>query len=352
MNNPLIPLTVIVVLSLAGITFRRQIRRTLALRITILVFGSVFLAVLAFALFSTLLSWTPEGPNGENFRAILGPIVFIIMPFLIGFSISRVVNRPLRHFTHVIHSLEDDKYHAKLTMSGIKEFDQVFEAFNHLTARLKKEEELRKDLISDTSHELNTPLAAMTAQLVAMQEGTLPITKKRIALLKEQTDRLIDLVQQLDAYTKARVGDHAEMKLLVLKHTCSHAFRTMLPFLNEKGITYELRIADDLKIKADEAALKQILTNLIQNTYRYAEATRIRIVADRYGLTYSDNGKGVPDESLPHLFERFYRVDPSRNRESGGLGLGLAIVAELIERQGWAVAAEAAHPGLAITIRF
>ena len=105
-------------------------------------------------------------------------------------------------------------------------------------------------------------------------------------------------------------------------------------------------------IHANRGALQQILTNLMQNTLRYSEATELTITATAASSTFSDNGKGVPSESLPYLFERFYRVDKSRSRTTGGLGLGLAIVRELAEQQGWQIRAETAHPGLTFILTF
>jgi signal transduction histidine kinase len=98
--------------------------------------------------------------------------------------------------------------------------------------------------------------------------------------------------------------------------------------------------------------LQQILANLMQNALRYSYATEITIHATTHTLTFRDNGKGVPTESLPYLFERFYRVDKSRSRETGGLGLGLAIVRELAEGQGWNVTVENARPGLVFNLHF
>lgn len=240
----------------------------------------------------------------------------------------------------------------RLQPTGIIEFDEVFTKFNSLMQRLQREEQLRKDLVSDTSHELNTPLTVMIGQLTAIQEGKYPMTEERVALLKEQAERLAELVQQLDAYTRARTPDTSAPEGIPLRQLCDDVVRQFNLELKQKGMKATIDIPVGVTIRASRGALQQILTNLMQNSVRYSGATTVTISASPTSLTFADNGKGVPAESLPHLFERFYRVERSRSRSTGGLGLGLAIVRELSEGQGWDITAKNANPGLAFTITF
>jgi len=248
--------------------------------------------------------------------------------------------------------MELNNYKVQLQPSGIREFDEVFTEFNNLIARLQREEKLRKDLVSDASHELNTPLTIMIGQLTAIEEGKYRMTKERVTLLKEQAERLAELVQQLDAYTKARGPATAQPENIRLRQFCEEITRHFSLELEQKGIIPKLEITEDYVIHADKDALQRILTNLIQNTLRYSKATELTITATGHSLTFSDNGKGVPAKNLPYLFERFYRVETSRNRSTGGLGLGLAIAKELVEQQGWHIRAEDAQPGITFVITF
>jgi signal transduction histidine kinase len=234
---------------------------------------------------------------------------------------------------------------------GICEFDEVFTKFNNLIHRLRHEETLRKDLVSDTSHELNTPLTTMIGQLTAMQEGKYPLTVERVAILKDQAERLAELVRQLGAYTKARMPVTSEPEDIHLRQFCEELMKHFSLELKQKGIIPKLYVAEDYIIHAERGALQQIITNLMQNTLRYSQATEVTIEATAHKILFSDNGKGVPSESLPYLFERFYRVDKSRSRATGGLGLGLAIVRELAESQGRAITAVAGHPGLTFVLK-
>jgi two-component system, OmpR family, sensor histidine kinase BaeS len=342
-NLLIIAVVVFAVLAL----FKSSLYNRLSTRITILIIISGLVMIVLALAFNEFTSDTLSPPWLRQLQ--IGAVV-LGGPVILGVLAARFVRRPLRQFNDAIASLEknDDKVHLQPT--GIHEFDEVFSKFNNLTNRLQQEEKLRRDLVSDTSHELNTPLTVMIGQLTAIQEGKYPMTEERIILLKEQAERLAELVQQLDAYTKARMPDAGEPEDIALKQFCQQLVDTFNVELKQKNMHAKLAIADDLIIHANRDALQRVLTNFIQNTLRYSGATELAITATATELTFSDNGKGVPSESLPHLFERFYRVDKSRNRTTGGLGLGLAIVKELAEQQGWHIRAKHAHPGITFVV--
>ena len=290
--------------------------------------------------------WAPIFLAMLRFTAVVG------IPLIISWFGSRLVIEPLRKFTAAIQNLQASNYKAQLKPTGIDELDQVFNSFNELTRRLQAEEDLRKDLISDTSHEFNTPLTALVGHLTAMQEGKVAIDKERIDVLKGQADRLVGLMSGLDAYTRARIPDSEPTEVILLQELCQEIIKSNELELARKHIRVELAVTRDVSVNAHRHAVRQILENVIQNALRYSHASKIAIIANAAQITITDNGIGVPAESLPHLFERFYRVEKSRSRDTGGMGLGLSIVKELVERQGWRITAEDAHPGLRFTITF
>lgn len=280
-------------------------------------------------------------------------IIIIGGPLFLGLLASRYVTGPLNQFNTAISSLTDSNYHVELKRSGIREFDKVFIQFNELTKRLRREEELRKNLISDTSHELNTPIAAIMSQLTAMEDGVLPITKKRVQGLARQTERLSELVSQLNEYTRARATTGVDHKEAVrFQDFCTEIVQAYAVQLREHHMRLQLDMPEEYVLQVNRRALERILNNILQNALRYSHADTLTIQASGQSIRIQDNGRGVPEDSLPYLFERFYRVETSRNRTTGGLGLGLSIVRELVERQGWQIHAEDAHPGLAIVISF
>lgn len=345
-----IAVIVIVILGIFLGIFKRSLLNRLSTRTAILMLASGPITLILIPVSNELI----------HEIGILNPFAALTVYVLVALSVSvmlgllaaRFVRRPLRQFNKAITSLEQSNYKVRLRLLGIREFDEVFSKFNDLINRLQREEKLRKDLVSDTSHELKTPLTTMIGQLTAIQEGKYPMTKERVGMLKKQAERLAELVQQLDAYTKARMPVTSEPEDIQLKRFCEQLTDHFNLDLKQKGIIAKLHIAEDCIIHANRSALWQILTNLMQNTLRYSEATELVISADKHRLRFSDNGKGIPYASLPYLFERFYRVDKSRSRDTGGLGLGLAIVRELAEGQGWRIHAKIAHPGLAFALTF
>lgn len=351
---PFSDLTVAVILLIIAVVvvailalFNKSLYSQLSTRITVLIFASGLVAIIIALAFNELTRNTLSPPWVRQLQIAL---IVLGGPVVLGLLAARFVRRPLRQFNDAIASLEKDDNKVQLQPTGIHEFDEAFAKFNSLTNRLHNEEKLRKDLVSDTSHELNTPLAVMIGQLTAIQEGKYRMTKERVAILKEQAERLEDLVQQLSAYTKARIPEADEVEDILLKQFCEELINNFRLEFKKKGMAAKLHIAEDYAIHANRYTLQQILTNLIQNTLRYSEGTELIISVRGHHLRFSDNGKGVPLDSLPHLFERFYRVDRSRNRATGGLGLGLAIVKELAGSQGWDITVEAGRPGLAFVL--
>jgi signal transduction histidine kinase len=184
--------------------FHKGFRSRLSVRITVILLTAGPLLLFAFVAFNAIYYGSLHEPAPFASRLIQLVLIILGGPLILGLLAARYVTKPLAQFNKAIASLKENNYQVELKESGIREFDKVFAEFNDLIRRLRQEEELRKDLISDTSHELNTPIAAMLSQLTAMKDGVLPTTKKRIHTLTLQTERLADLVAQLTAYTKAR----------------------------------------------------------------------------------------------------------------------------------------------------
>lgn len=336
----------VIVLVFLGI-FIKNLYKRLSIRIIALIFLSGPSTVIITRIVNDLFIGARLPIRFHLLETIL---IVLFGPVVIGLLAALFVRWPLRQFDEAIDSMEQNDYKVQLRPTGIHEFDEVFTKFNDLIKRLQQEEKLRKDLVSDTSHEMNTPLTIMIGQLTAVQEGKYELTKERVDILKEQAERLEELIQQLSAYTKARTPDADEAEDIPLKQFCEELMKRFDLELKQKGMTVQLYIPANYTLHASRRALEHILTNLTQNALRYSGATELTITATTDTLTFSDNGKGVPTKSLPYLFERFYRVDKSRNRSSGGLGLGLAIVKELAEQQGWRITVKNARPGLSFTM--
>lgn len=274
---------------------------------------------------------------GVGIALLLG--VFITEYFLV---------KPLARLQKGIKSLRQREFNNQIEHTGLPEFDEVAGSFNELARELDRVETLRRDLISDTSHELKTPLTALQVQLEGMRDGLISLDKKRVGVLLDHVERLNDLTERLQEYARVR-NRTASMEEKPFK------LRSLLEKISAEvpdTLKVQVEIPSSYQLSGDKHLLEQAFSNIVRNAATHGEASELRIFTDGDKIVFADNGKGVPKESLPHLFERFYRVEKSRNRSLGGLGLGLAIVQEIIEAHGWTVAATTNKPtGLIITIR-
>jgi two-component system, OmpR family, sensor histidine kinase BaeS len=211
-----------------------------------------------------------------------------------------------------------------------------------------RNEELRRRMVSDVAHELRAPLTNIRCELESMQDGLTSPTPERIASLHQETMHLARLVDDLQTLALAEAG-RLEM----------HPERVKIAALVRR-VAVDVRITiegpDDLMVVADPMRVVQILTNLVNNALTHANDARI-VWSECGGQPPSavirviDSGAGIAADQLPHIFERFYRIDPSRSRSSGGAGLGLSIVKQLVIAQGGRVWAEST-PGKGSTFSF
>ncbi len=221
----------------------------------------------------------------------------------------------------------------------------------HDVTELRRLERMRQDFVANASHELKTPLAAIKAYTETLIDGALhddEVNTRFLTQIDEQTDRLNSLILDLLSLAKLESGQdafqHGPLRLgpIVRKIAKTHSGRA-----NAKEITYDLTMSDDddLWIRADEEAMRQILDNLIDNALKYTPergrvAVSCRSTKHHAILIVSDTGVGIPRDDLPRVFERFYRVDKARSRELGGTGLGLAIVKHLSQALGGQIVVE------------
>lgn len=276
----------------------------------------------------------------ENLQEVLLKVALfaIAISFFIGIASSRIFSRPLNRLSSGIKKLRSNDYKFKLEKTGTIDFDIVIEEFNRLIDELQRVEDLRKDLISDTSHELKTPLTSLTGQLEGIKDNVLDSTPERINKLLDNVYRLNDLVERLQEFSRIRnKNTKLNKQNLVLKDLVERVIDSLPADLQKQNLKINIDIAPKTRVLADEYMLQRIFENLITNTLRYAQATELTIKIEKGNLLIEDNGIGIDKENLPFIFERFYRVEKSRNRKTGGLGLGLAIVQELVQSHGWKI---------------
>lgn len=289
----------------------------------------------------------------DRFQDSLVAIAFVgvFMSFIIGFTLSQVLIQPLKRLRSGISKLKSDNYETMLYKTGTTEIDDLVEEFNKLSIKLQQTEELRKDLISDASHELKTPLTILKGQLEALKDGMMKSTQERYGLLLDQVHRLSQVVDRMQEFTRLRGKSYQlektkynlfdQLKMLKKEYKAE---------LKDKNIKLNIEISEKTEIKADKHLVKQVFENLLTNSIRYSKASSLRILMEEENILVKDDGIGIPEDKIQNIFERFYRIDKSRSRETGGLGLGLAIVKEIVEAHGWNILARN-DDGLEIKIK-
>ncbi len=274
------------------------------------------------------------------YTVVIAGILGATLSILAGIIFSIIITQPLYRLKKGIHNLKKSEYKIKIEPTGEAEFDDVIEEFNSLSEELEYQETLRKDLISDVSHELKTPITSLLGQVQGMRDKVLDISDQRLELIQKEAERLSELVNLLQEYTALRTNIiNAKPNDLNLYKTAKHIKDIVKLEATKKKIKININIPENINIKADKLMLERILQNIIDNSIKYSQGTSISIDATSKQIIISDNGVGIPQEHLEKIFERFYRIEKSRNRKTGGMGLGLALVKEMVEAHGWSIQA-------------
>ncbi|MEK7631685.1 MAG: HAMP domain-containing sensor histidine kinase [Patescibacteria group bacterium] len=259
----------------------------------------------------------------------------------IGAFVALLITRPLRKVGEGMQKLRASDYHQRLAKEPSDEVNALVTEFNALTDELRRADELRKTMISDVSHELKTPIASLLVQLEGMRDGVIAMDPTRLDGFRVQLERLHDMVEELQAYTRLRSRAVTVVKNIVnLQELAERVVAAHTESLQNAKLTAHVRIPAGQKLDADSLLLERVLENLLVNAARYAKGTRVDVVWRDGNLIVEDDGVGIPAEHVRDVFERFFRLEKSRSRDTGGLGLGLAIVKEIVESHGWSIHAE------------
>jgi two-component system sensor histidine kinase BaeS len=292
----------------------------------------------------------------------VGGIILIIGSALaVGFS--RHLTAPIHHLADASRKLGERRFDTRIPVSNRDdELGQLAEAFNAMAGNLERYMRRQHQWLRDISHELRTPLAVLLGEIEAVQDGVRPITPEAVASLHAEVSHLIAIVADLHELSRAEAdGFTLELAPVAPAEVLAKVLELFEHRLGETGIALkcDLDAVATCRVMGDGERLHQLFTNLLHNVLRHAEgADRLTITGRRSGrhleLVFADNGPGVPGEALAHLFDRLFRVDPSRSRSTGGSGIGLSVCQIIVEGHGGTIsAANAPAPerGLAMTVR-
>jgi signal transduction histidine kinase len=229
---------------------------------------------------------------------------------------------------------------------GPDEVTSLADSFNQMAETLEQQERQRREFIVNAAHELSTPLTNLQGYLEALRDGVIPPSSEQFQSLHEEVDRLVRLSQSLNTLAHdSSVSSERALETIDLVPAVRSAVELTRSSFNGKAIRVQLNLPERLSARAEPDQLAQVLANLLQNASRYtpdgglvtvaAEARRSDVL-----VSVTNTGDAIPQQDLPHLFERFYRVEKSRDRAHGGAGIGLAIVKQLVEGTGGRVGAE------------
>ena len=284
---------------------------------------------------------------------------------VLSLLVSRRVVEPIRQMAAASRRVAEGHYDERVEVRGstapedMDELDQLAVSFNQMAARLDRAEVLRRELIGDVSHELRTPLSAIQASIEGLLDGVLLPDEPRLLQIHQEAGRLQRLVADLQELSRVEAGA-VEMNLgpHAVENLARNAAARLERQYADKGVRLEFELAPSLPmVSADEGRVGQVLMNLLGNALHYTPAGRtVRVRARRRAgeveIEVQDEGIGIAAEHLPHVFDRFYRVDRSRSRPGGGSGIGLTIAKHLVEAQGGRIRAESPGPGRGSTFAF
>lgn len=298
--------------------------------------------------------------------AITAGLIAAGLSLLLALLLSYTLMRPVRELTRAARRLGEHDLSQRVRVSGNDELAELARTFNNMADSLQQAEDSRRALTADIAHELRTPLAVQRANLEALQDGVYPLTPDNLAPVLEQNLLLTRLVDDLRTLAMADAGqltlERTPTDIYLLVQRVIERFQ---PQASARSIALRFDSARavselHLLLNVDPQRIEQILSNLLSNALRYTPdggQIAVKIIDTLAGLDAAagsgtpggvqisvyDSGPGIPHEALPHVFERFYRVDRSRSRSEGGSGLGLAIARQLAEAHGGSLTV-ANHP--------
>ena len=278
---------------------------------------------------------------------LLAALLAVSVGTVLGLALSRNIARPLNRLAAAAHAIAAQDLSQRVEPSGAAEVMEVGRAFNHMAASLEKSEALRRNLVADVAHELRTPLSVLQANLTALLDGVYPLEPAEIARLADEARLLSRLVDDLRELAQAEAGQlNLNLRPIDVAGVVQGTIDAFSATADEQQIALSASLPPELPpVQADPERVAQVLRNLLSNALRHASPGGAICVSasslpGQVEVSVSDTGEGIAAEDLPHVFDRFWRSDKSRARETGGSGLGLAIARRLIEAQGGQIGVE------------
>jgi signal transduction histidine kinase len=272
--------------------------------------------------------------------------IFLVAAVMIGVIMARRITAPITSVIRTSKLIADGNYGTKTKeSSSTRETADLITSINEMSQALAMKEKQKKQITADVAHELRTPLFNLQGHMEAMIDQVLEPTADRLKNCHAEILRLTQIVEQLQELYVLE-NNHALTKTYFeFSDLCTSVSADFELSADRKGIRFLFRVPEPAPVYGDLIRLKQCLMNLVSNSINYtAEDGMIQISYEKPShaaiIRITDNGAGIPQEDLPHIFERFYRADKSRNHANGGMGIGLSITRAIIEAHGGTISVE------------
>ncbi len=277
---------------------------------------------------------------------IAAAVVAVLASIGLAIVLARILAKPLAEIGSAARRIADGDYAARVPRDGPEEVASLADSFNQMASSLEHQEAMRRDFIANAAHELRTPLTSLQGYLEALRDGVIVADRATYESLHEEAERLVRLSRSLDALAEGDAGTSPpRIQDLDVAGAINSAVELATPAIERAGLRLVAEIPVVLRARGDSDRLAQVLANLLSNAVRYTPPGGVITVrAERRPgdvlIAVLNTGEGIPPEDLDRVFERFYRVEKSRDRARGGAGIGLAIVKQLVEQAGGRVGAE------------
>ncbi|MFH0941863.1 MAG: ATP-binding protein [Chloroflexota bacterium] len=280
-----------------------------------------------------------------------GALLAIGIALLFTYFLSRRISAPIKALATAARRLGQGDLSQRVGFKEKGEIGELAQAFNSMADDLERTERLRRNMVADTAHELRTPLTNIRGYLEAVQEGLKQPSADLIRSLDEEAALLSRLVNDLQELSLAEAG---ELKLNFQPENAAGLVSQAMAAAGAQAIKKQIAVTSQMPpalplVNIDRQRIVQVVRNLLDNAIAHTPSGGSIVVAaekqaNRVKISVSDNGEGIPPEDLPNIFERFYRVDKSRTRATGGSGLGLTIARRLVEAHGGTIEVQS-EPG-------
>ena len=267
-------------------------------------------------------------------------IITVIVSF-VSFVFFKRIYFPLKEIREGADRFSKNDFGQKLPRFDVQEIDYLGHAMNKMASQLKHLEKVRRDFVANVSHELKTPITSIKGYVQTLLEGAMDNaddTRRFLEIVSKQSERMTSIID--DLLTLSRLERERASELLLsedtsLKGVLNTVYDLCLPHAQNKGVELSVECEDSLSVRIDRSLMEQAVINLVDNAIKYTESGKAvsligQKIEDGVEIIVKDQGPGVPEEHIPRLFERFYRVDKARSRKLGGTGLGLSIVKHIV----------------------